>query len=137
MSGPLEALHAVSGLSGPQPGADIAASGAPPPPAGHEAAAGFAREVAAAPEVPAAHMSLGRHVSIDMSERLRTVSEHMNSLDQSAHALQAGHEGAPSITPAALMEELGRYSSLVFMATVTSNGASEGSKMFNTLLKGQ
>ncbi len=135
MSGPLEALHAVSGLLAPQPDADVSA--APPPAAGPDAAAGFAREIAAAPELPAAHMSLGQHVSIDMSERFRTVSDHMNNLDQSAHALQAGSDGAPAMTPAALMQELGRYSSLVFMATVTSNGASEGSKMFNTLLKGQ
>lgn len=137
MSGPLEALHAVSGLSPLQPGADVVASGAPPPAAGPDAAAGFARELAAAPEVPAAQLSLGQHVSIDMSERFRTVSEHMSNLDQSAHALQAGSDGGAAMSPAALMQELGRYSSLVFMATVTSNGASEGSKMFNTLLKGQ
>lgn len=137
MPGPLTAVDATSGLAGPVAGTDIAASGARPPTAGAHEAAGFAREVAAAPDVPAARVSLGHHVSVDMSERLRNVSDHMDSLDRSAHALQAGDDGAAVPTSAALMQELGRYSSLVFMATVASNGASEGSKMFNTLLKGQ
>lgn len=137
MSSPLEALNAVSGLVGPGAGPDIAVSGAQPPVAPPDSAVGFAREIGAAPEVPAAQLSLGQHVSIDISERFHTVSDHMNNLDRSSHAMLAGSDGASPPSTATLMQELGRYSSLVFMATVTSNGASEGSKMFNTLLKGQ
>lgn len=137
MSGPLVAVDVVGGPAGSRAGLDIAASGAHPPAANPDVAASFSRELAGVQEVPAAPVSLGQHVSIDMSERFRSVSDHMDNLDQSAHALQAGGDASPAMTSAALMQELGRYSSLVFMATVTSNGASEGSKMFNTLLKGQ
>jgi hypothetical protein len=149
MSGSLGAVAAVGGPAEALPvqgGAVVAAQPQTSAPADADA---FARELGVrlpdqagavsgphAAELQAPAPSAGHHVSADMSERFHALSDRISSLDHATASLDGAADPA-AMSPASLMQELGRYSSLVFVATVSSNGASEGSKMFNTLLKGQ